>query len=316
MSPDILKVAGCFFSTSQWEPMNYTKPALTITDQIKRLQNRGLAIPDQAAAEFHLSHKNYYRLRAYWLPFEVNLTTHQFHPGATFDDVINLYHFDEQLRHLILAALETIEISFRSQWAYHFAMSHGPFAYLDPTHSKKAKWLSGNKISLKREIDRSNEVFIQHFQTKYTSEQYPPIWMTCELLSFGLLSRWIKDLRPTAVQKDIAQNYQLPSPIIPSLLQHLVYIRNICAHHGRLWNKQMVVTTKLPRKKPAGLKQNFNLTQHKKLYNTLVLILYLLNTIDPSNTFKSQLNQLIAHHQINTSAMGFPMNWQQLPIWK
>jgi abortive infection bacteriophage resistance protein len=140
--------------------------------------------------------------------------------------------------------------------------------------------------------------------------------MTCELLSFGLLSRWIKDLKSTAVQKKIAKTYQLPPIIIPSLLQHLAYIRNICAHHGRLWNKQMVVTTQLPRNKPAGLNQNFNLAQPKKLYNTLVLIFHLLNTIDPSNTFNPQLTQLLTNHQINTSEMGFPTNWQQLPIWK
>lgn len=95
--------------------MNYTKPAFTITEQIQRLENRGLIIPDKAQAENHLSHKNYYRLRAYWLPFEANLTTHQFQPGTTFDDVINLYQFDQSLRRIILNAVETIEISFRSQ---------------------------------------------------------------------------------------------------------------------------------------------------------------------------------------------------------
>lgn len=104
----------------------FPKPATTYAEQVSILQQRGIRVDDQASAEFSLQHLNYYRLSAYWLPFEVSHNPHEFHLGTRFDEVLNLYVFDRNLRLLVLDAIERIEVSARSQWAYHLAHRHGP----------------------------------------------------------------------------------------------------------------------------------------------------------------------------------------------
>ena len=96
-----------------------------------------LTIENPDRAEHYLSHLNYYRLGAYWLPFEADHETHQFRPDASFDQVLNLYIFDRELRLLVMDAIERIEVSVRTRWAYHLAHTHGPHAYLDPALFKE-----------------------------------------------------------------------------------------------------------------------------------------------------------------------------------
>jgi hypothetical protein len=102
----------------------FTKPATTQEEQVALLQKRGMIIDDVQAACFHLQHINYYRLGAYWLPFEVNHATHDFKAGTNFTTVLTLYNFDRELRLLVIDALERIEVSMRTQWTYYMAHNH------------------------------------------------------------------------------------------------------------------------------------------------------------------------------------------------
>jgi abortive infection bacteriophage resistance protein len=83
----------------------FTKLATTYKQQVDLLQQRGMQIEDPATAAFYLQHINYYRLGAYWLPFEVDHASHRFKPGTRFDDVLKLYVFDRELRLLVLDAI-------------------------------------------------------------------------------------------------------------------------------------------------------------------------------------------------------------------
>ena len=82
----------------------FGKPATTHAQQVALLQQRGMVVDDPAAAESYLQHLNYYRLGAYWLPFEADHATHTFRPGTRFADVVNLYVVDRELRLLVLDA--------------------------------------------------------------------------------------------------------------------------------------------------------------------------------------------------------------------
>jgi abortive infection bacteriophage resistance protein len=112
------------------------------------------------------------------------------------------YIFDRELRLLVLDAIERIEVSVRSQWAYQLAHLHGSHAHLDPTLFNPRFWQK-NIDDLTREVKRSDELFIQHFQTSYV-EPLPPVWAVCEVMSLGLLSRWYGSLRFTKTQTAIA----------------------------------------------------------------------------------------------------------------
>lgn len=298
--------------------MQFTKTPKTFQEQLALLESRDMVIADHDSAIHYLKHLNYYRLRGYWLPLEADLHSHQFKPGTTFEDALNLYIFDRELRLLLIDAIERIEVSLRTQWAYNFSHQHGAHAYLEPALSKNRHWHESNLASLNKELERSDEVFVGHYNNTYTKPNTPPIWAVCEVMSLGLLSRWFKSLRPADTRAAIAKTYQLSDKVLESFIEHLSYIRNICAHHNRLWNRRMTKTMELPRTKPRELHRNFNLDpeQERKLYNTLVMIAYFMDMISPHHHWKARLKELIGNHTIDTQAMGFPENWQFLSLWK
>ena len=96
-------------------PEYFNKKPKNLDEQIALLESRGMIVDDRESAKFYLQHINYYRLRAYWLTFELDLVSHQFFKNTKFQDVLELYIFDRELRLLVLDAIERIEVSVRSQ---------------------------------------------------------------------------------------------------------------------------------------------------------------------------------------------------------
>lgn len=292
----------------------FSKPATTYAQQIVLLQQRGMIIENPTEAEFYLQHLNYYRLGAYWLPFEANHTTHQFKSETRFSDVLNYYIFDRELRLLVLDAIERVEVSVRSQWAYQMAHRHGPHGHLNADLAYKRHLWDQNLATLTEEVNRSDETFIRHLKETY-AEPLPPVWAICEVMSLGQLSRWYTNLGPMPTRRAIATTYQLDEKVLQSLLHHLTHVRNVCAHHSRLWNREFTITLLLPRHKPASLAKQL-IQGSRKLYNTLVMLLHCLNVVAPHHHWRTRLKNLLGLHNIETTAMGFPKNWEQLPLWQ
>ena len=295
--------------------MKFAKPAKTFAEQVQLLQSRGLLVADTGAAEHFLSHANYYRLAGYLLPFESDHPTHTLRQGTTFDDVTNLYTFDRRLRLLVLDAIERIEVSVRTQWAYHLAHEGAAHAYLRPEMVASAKQHIRQLAVLERELDRSSETFIKHFKDTYSEPDLPPVWAVCEIMSLGQLSQWYTLLRPISLRKRIARIYALDQQVLQSVLQHLTYVRNICAHHGRLWNRDMVITCVEP-KKPEKLREALGAVESRKLYKTLCLIAHLLVCIQPDSDWRMRLSDLIATLPHVIRSMGFPADWSEFDFWK
>lgn len=292
----------------------FLKPATTYAQQVAQLQQRGMVIDNPAEAEFYLQHLNYYRLGAYWLPFEANHVTHTFRPGTQFSQVLNLYIFDRELRLLVLDAIERVEVSVRSQWAYLLSHQHGPHAHLDINLAFKAHLWHANFNKLSEEVTRSDETFIKHLQNTYL-EALPPVWAVCEVMTLGLLSRWYNNLKPMPTRRAIAAVYGVDEKVLESWLRHLSLVRNTCAHHSRLWNREFTITPLLPRNKPAGLVAQCQVGS-RKLYNALVILLHCMDIIAPQHHWGARLKDLLARHQIPVAAMDFPANWQTMPIWQ
>jgi abortive infection bacteriophage resistance protein len=101
----------------------FPKPVLSTGEQVDLLVRRGMIVNDRQRALHCLQHINYYRLRAYWLTDEVVAAPghHAFRVGTDFDRIINLYNFDRNLRFLVMDAIECVEISVRTRWAYVLA---------------------------------------------------------------------------------------------------------------------------------------------------------------------------------------------------
>lgn len=278
-----------------------------------------MIIRDEQKAKHYLTHVSYYRLRAYWLPFELpafNGDDHTFVAGASFDDALSLYIFDRQLRLHLMDAIERIEVAIRGTWAHHLAMKYGSHGYLDTSLYARNDYYTKSHTKLMEEIAKSKDTFIAHYKTKYTDPAQPPIWMIAEILSLGQLSKWYSNLKHRADRQAVAKVYGLDEKVMVSCVHHLAYVRNICAHHGRLWNKQFTVTMSIPNS-PASLKLAMNATEKRRLYNSLVVICYLIKIVAPESEWRKNLLDLMKKHPLaNPIEMGFPENWYDLSFWR
>ncbi|MEE4210735.1 MAG: Abi family protein [Parvularcula sp.] len=299
--------------------MKFEKPAVSVPDQIELLKRRGMAVGDEAQARHYLNFISYYRLRAYWLPFEVpaaNNGDHAFRDGTTFEDVLTLYIFDRELRLLVLDAIERVEVALRAQWAHHMAMTYGPHGYLEQGHYSVIRHHAKDVTDLEKEFNRSDDAFAIHYRDKYDSPKLPPVWMAAEVMSFGLLSKFYSNLKTRADRKAIADPFALDEAVVASFAHHISTVRNICAHHGRLWNKRFTVTMTVP-KYPAKLPVAMRDADPRYLHNTLVMLDYLLALIAPGNEWKKRLVALIDGCPLaDPSSMGFPADWRTRAVWK
>lgn len=303
--------------------MKYQKPPTTIQQQLDLLIKRGMLINEEAATHY-LSHIGYYRLRGYWIPFEKKdspTADHAFQSGTKIEDVLNLYVFDRELRLLVIDGIERIEVSVRNQWVEVLAQSEGAHAYLNSVLFHSNKQFGRCLAEISSEFERSKEIHIQHYKKCYREPDLPPIWAVAEIMTLGQFSHWLSNLKSKSLKTKIAQGYGLDESMLCSFLHHLTFIRNICAHHCRLWNRAITVTMKLPRSKPQSLTSVIEYGPDpnqapRKIYNTLVMIAYLLDYISPDNLWKERLVILVEKHLIDATAMGFPENWREKPFWR
>ena len=293
----------------------YAKPPLTVHDQINLLKSRGLQIIDESRAARYLQNIGYYRLSGYMYPFLADTRQHRYKEGVTFENILNLYRFDRELRLLVFAGIEKIEIALRSQVTNQFSVaSQDPFWYTKSVYfadpAKHASFLEG----LSTYIDRSNDIFIKHFYDTY-SDPWPPVWVIFEILSMGQFSILYSMTTKSPPRRAVADYFGVKETVLTTWLHTLVYVRNICAHHARLWNKDLRISVKLPRKTANKWLSITNLTD-RKVYIILAIIIYLLDTITPHHTFRQKINGLMTKYPDTAiAAMGFPQNWRSDPFW-
>ena len=176
--------------------MDFSKPAISISDQIIKLTERGLKIDNNGIALDLLSCISYYRLRAYTYPFQDNTNhCHPFIKEVTFEEIIDLYRFDSKLRHLIFEAIEKIEVAFRTQIINQWGVKFGSHWQLQSNLYRNIEAFNKQIVKLETEIDHSKETFIEHYKGKYSNPTTPPSWMCIEISSFGLLSQMFWNLK-------------------------------------------------------------------------------------------------------------------------
>ena len=295
----------------------YQKPWLSFPEQIALLQSRGMVVDDvQAAVEF-LQHVNYYRFSGFCVAFESS--RHQFPDGVTFEQVQAACKFDRDLRDLVTEALEVVELDFRTAVAYHFSEQYGPFGHVTPGNFFKrfdhAEWMD----RLRSEAKRSSEEFVEHFKATYREFPDLPIWVLTETMSFGGLSRMCSGMLKRD-QKVIAQRYGLQPRDWVSWLHHLNYVRNLCAHHARLWDRTWSIKPQLP---AARFWNPPDLPGNNRLFATLLILNYLMvhcaTVTAYAAKWRSRVEALIDQPPKVANAshlMGLTATWKTHPLWK
>jgi abortive infection bacteriophage resistance protein len=291
----------------------YSKPPKTFSQQVALLEARGLTIEDRALAEETLARINYYRLSAYWHPFKRADDT--FESGASFSQAVDYYEFDRALRSAVMRMLEQVEIHLRCAISYQIAHTHGPMAHEDPNLFERSfeheSWLR----DLHEETRRSREVFVRHFQGKYEGFPALPVWMASELMSFGTLSRLFKGLLRQD-QRAIAGVMGIHPTVLASWMHTLVYVRNLCAHHSRLWNRHLAIAPFIPKHDPRWIGPL--VPDANSVFCVLCMLRQLSLDYPQSDGWGLQLFRLlesIDSEPGRLTAMGVPVGWRAHPLW-
>jgi abortive infection bacteriophage resistance protein len=305
-------VAGFLFPKSQ---VKYSKPAISFEQQADLLLKRGLQADRVQLIEV-LSRVSYYRLTAYWYPFRQQ--DGFFQPGTRLNPIWRRYTFDRQLRLLVMDAIERVEVAvLRTLMVEQHSRKYGPFGYRDGK-AFRPEFSGKEHQRLVLEIDqaagRSRELFVDHFRTKYFSEPGLPLWMAVEVASFGTLLTFYRYLHLNE-QKSLVSRLRLSANVLQSWLFSLNYIRNLCAHHSRLWNRELAIRPLVPRHDEDWHQPST--PDNRRIYVILLLLRWLLLGIAPQSRWTSRLRELLNHYtDIPLRHAGFPDDWEESPIWK
>ena len=310
----------------------YNKIPLSFQKQIELLKSRHLIIDDEPKALSYLQEISYYRLSAYFLPYQN--AKDNFESDITFDQVIKTYSFDRELRLLVFDCIERIEVAIRTQFIYQMALhcndSHwqdNQNHFITPYYNKIGNLINPfadfQAIISKAKSARTPETFIKHYINSYSKPANPPSWMCFELLTIGELSHIYRGLKNNADKKRIADFFEVHPTVFTSWLHTLTYVRNICAHHSRLWNRDLAIE---PEKllKPNGNWINKPYENNKRVFYFLCVLRYLLLRANPSNSMKQKVEDLfnkypavpIKYLGIPSDGKGNLLNWKNEPLWK
>lgn len=297
--------------------MKYSKQPLDYSEILDLLESRGLIIRDRNKAIECLKVVSYFRLDNYFHPMESDKVQHIFKPGSTFDNAMDLYRFDCDLRELIFTAIQAVEIALRSKMIHHISLQYGAFWFTDVSLFRDANIHHKCMEQIRQELKRTREEFIIEHSAKYSEPEFPPVWKTLEVTSFGTLSKLFCNFADNKIKKRIAREFNLPQHLVlESWIKSAVVLRNYLAHHSRVWNRKFPIKPQMT----TPLRGNWVIPpvgNYDKLYSLLCYLQYLLNVIRPCNNFSFRLKVLLTEHlNVDTSAMGFPGNWLDEPLWR
>lgn len=256
--------------------------------------------------------------------------SHNFKEDISFNNIVDTYNFDKKLRFLTLSYLERIEVAMRALITYNYSISKGFFWYTDCENFVKPSTIpddirekieKGQSLprkyinthdyilkSIKESFANSSDLFATKFKLKYTSESLPPCNIALELVSMGCISRLYEALTNCDEKQAIAGMFSLPNNVLSSWLTFLTNVRNICAHHSRLWNRKMtadrfIIPSKKSIKFNGSVPDDFDRTY----YGVISIMIRLLSKINPENSFEVSFKSLIKDYpNININYMGFP----------
>ena len=309
----------------------YNTTPLSFASQLALLQRNGLVVNDMEKAISFLKSISYNRLSAYFPPFQQSKDI--FFPGITLEQIIDTYTFDKALRMLVFDCIESIEVAIRTQisysMAFHYNDSHWQdkkYLFVAPYKNKIGKltdpYSDLQAIITKATKARIPEVFITQYKEQYNFPINPPSWMCFELLTIGELSHIYRGIKSNADRKRVADYFDLHPTVFKSWMHTITYVRNICAHHSRLWNKDLAIE---PDKllKPIGKWISKPFENNKRVFYFLCLLKYLLVRSNLEHNLRDELVGLFNKYvNVPIQYLGIPSNgtgkmlaWQNEPLW-
>ena len=284
----------------------------SLDEQIEILKSRGLNIPDETAAKQFLYQNNYYRVSGYSL----TLRKHDvFAKSATFQNIVDIYDFDHELRHILLKYIEIIEVAVKSIYSHEFTKVHGATGYLDASHisdsTKHAAILT--KAETQKTSRLPHEAYLKHFVE--VLKQDVPLWAYVDLLTISDIS-FLYAISEPAIKTAVANALGITIQgdyLVGRFMHSMTIIRNLCAHGSRLYNRLFEQKPNLNKKDLALLRKDTNGTVDNAHLFGFILIMRRLLSAEDFQSLKTEIVALTSKIPfVELKYYGFPDDWQNL----
>lgn len=303
----------------------FSKAPKTYAELLQKLQAEGLHISNPVAATRHLKQISYYRLKGYSLAFRQHDHSGQrlkdFQANVDFSDLIQMSLIDCELRSLILSAIDRIEVEIRnvinhelatkyndSHWFTQAVLFDSSPNYNHSDFLSKIKQSTAKNAVSGSEREMRRETFIHHYYQLYDQPEYPPCWMLAEVLPLGSWSKLYEHLTHSKDRKQIAKQFDIAPDVLESWLHALTYLRNVCAHQGRLFYRKLAFSPKKAKNLPLKI--------NHQLYDFICILFFFLKDFNHEYDWLERIeavmkkcpSPLLEHY-------GFREDWLEDKYW-
>ena len=281
------------------------QPSMTIEEQVENLKSIGLIVNDEEYAKKILNDISYFRLiKAYSLNLKPKNGNYE--NQVTFEQIVELYLFNANFRQIIFPEIEKVEINVRCRIANYFAEQYGVLGYLEADNFINPEYHQAFLEDIEEEIRRNSKApFVKNFRDNYEGGNLP-IYALVEVFSFGTLSKFYKNMK-NPDKKAVARSFGIGYTYFESWLESISYVRNICAHYGRLYNAKLSKTPILYKEySQAGIGNN-------RIFGVLLCLKHLLKNDGHWNLFVDKVEMLFEKYEsVDIRTMGYSENWKNL----
>lgn len=280
---------------------------LTVEEQINNLRKLGLLINNEEQAKDLLNEISYFRLiKAYSIGLKPK--NECYYSGVSFDQIVELYMFNADFRQLIFSRIEQIEVNLRCRIGNYFSKEYGAFAYRDTSLFSNQEYQRRILDDVDKEIKRNRKSpFIRNFLENYEPADIP-LYAAVEVFTFGTLSKMFKNMKGLDKTR-IASRYGVKYYYLESWFESLAYVRNICAHYGRLYNAKLTKTPKI------YCEYQQKQVPNNKIFGVLCCMKHLLPFDDEWKNFVGRIDELFMEYpSVEKNTMGFTDDWKEILI--
>lgn len=314
------------FYTNNPTLKEYLKSYKTPSELVNKLINQGLIISHSSNAEKIIYNNNYYRFKAYFIPFlDANK---RFTSGTFFSEVYALYLVDQKIRDFIFPILAKLEVAIRANLDNLITChTNDPFWHLNQNYFENYDPIKEALRKAGGRFETGKQEFVLHYKNNYYTKKsfeykkIPPFWIISEIFTIEQLLTISRNIKKSAFAitprinklNECAVNFGFDSyDTLVTNLTCILEVRNICAHHSRLWNRNL--------RDPSALKKKINIPIKTKnrLYSHLVMLRIMCKSQNIDDGIKDFFIAEINAHSIlqrHKNSMGFPDNWETDKVW-
>ena len=282
------------------------------------MERDGLQVKDRAFARAVLEEVSGFHLQEFGRPF-LEEGQEAYRAGTTFEMVYESYRADRFCKNFLFDYLAEIEVQLRNLLGGVLQEAYGNFGYLKAENFQEADHHSHFMNDIKLELDRANEPYVNRERKKYGDQL--PIYIAVELLTFGDLAKLYQNMK-SSEKAAINGFYGFVSQgeagemegVFASYLEALTFLRNTCAHHGRLSNRAFPdacllapVDQSILAKEEPGFVCN-----ERGLFANILAMTHLLHPDKGAGLARNFEKLFESYPTFDLNWMNFPHHWEEV----